>query len=480
MKKIFYILTLCFFSMHLSAQLPDGSIAPNFEVTDLEGNSYELYELLDQGQSVILDIFATWCPPCWNYHTSNALKDAFEAYGPNGTNELFVFGVEGDGSTNIDCLYGPTDCNDSTFGDWVTGVPYPIVNDNSIAGLYNLPYWPVIYVIYPNRQVYEIGQAPVSEIESWLANKPSLTSGPSPTLINTKVVDAQQDYCTDLVVTAPYYMVSNMGDEEVTSVDISVTNNGQVIYEEIWTGNAGPYQLISEIQLPSEVVFGNAVIELTLSNINGSGSSKSYPTHITLEAKNSITVNTSSDDNVANDNTRYEIQNEDGEVVASQSIAAGMANQSYTHFLANTGCYSIWVYDSGGNGLDAELTAMDQDGNVVYYNDYENDPFEALDIKNFNVASLSNTDELASDLKWSVSPNPVQNQLDLNLTAFDDKEVQVSILSVNGLKLFQRISLDLRKGSNTKSINTSELSNGLYFINIESKGKVSTKRFVKI
>ena len=38
-----------------SAQLPDGSIAPDFTATDIDGVEHNLYDLLDEGKKVILE-----------------------------------------------------------------------------------------------------------------------------------------------------------------------------------------------------------------------------------------------------------------------------------------------------------------------------------------------------------------------------------------------------------------------------------------
>ena len=58
------LLTLFVFCMTLSyasfAQLPDGSIAPDFTITTLDGESINLYEVLDAGKSVVLDLSATY------------------------------------------------------------------------------------------------------------------------------------------------------------------------------------------------------------------------------------------------------------------------------------------------------------------------------------------------------------------------------------------------------------------------------------
>ncbi len=156
----------------LNAALPDGSVADDFTLTDINGVSYNLYSYLDQGIPVILDFSATWCPPCWSYHQSGILKDLYNAYGPPGTGEIMVFFIEPDGSTNTACLYGPSGCVGGTQGDWVTGTPYPIIDlvggDLSVATDYNITYYPTLYAISPDRRTWEVGQASQTTWENWL------------------------------------------------------------------------------------------------------------------------------------------------------------------------------------------------------------------------------------------------------------------------------------------------------------------------
>ena len=147
------------------AQIPDGSIAPNFGATDLNGANYSLYSLLDSGYTVFLDISATWCGPCWGYHNSGALEQLYNDYGPGGTNEVRVFFIEGDAATNQACLSGPAGCVGGTQGNWVSGTPYPIIHlqGPSIANSYQISYFPTIFCICPiDRKVYEAGQQSAS------------------------------------------------------------------------------------------------------------------------------------------------------------------------------------------------------------------------------------------------------------------------------------------------------------------------------
>ena len=97
---ILSIIALIIFICPSNAQLSVNSIAPNWTLTDIDGNSHTLYDYLDEGKTVVIDFSTTWCGPCWNYHQSHALKDVYNSYGPNGTDEMMVFWIEGDLETD--------------------------------------------------------------------------------------------------------------------------------------------------------------------------------------------------------------------------------------------------------------------------------------------------------------------------------------------------------------------------------------------
>ncbi|MFK7808340.1 MAG: hypothetical protein AB8F74_11110 [Saprospiraceae bacterium] len=166
----FFVVALLSITSKVQAVLPDGSTAPNWTLTDINGDTYTLYDILDQGKMVAIDFSATWCPPCWNYHQTHALEDLYNNNGPNGTDEVMVFWIEGDLSTNNACLYGPSGCNSSTQGDWVTGVPYPIfdLSSSTVRNQYNVTYWPTIYAICPDRTLFEAGQASYNAWQTWI------------------------------------------------------------------------------------------------------------------------------------------------------------------------------------------------------------------------------------------------------------------------------------------------------------------------
>ena len=152
MKQIILSMAMAFSGLLASAQF---GTAPDFSVTDIDGNSHQLYaDILDQGLIAVVDVSATWCPPCWSLHSSHALQELHEAYGPDGTNQLRVIFYEADGNTTMDDLEGNTG---ATQGDWLDGITYPVINENPVT--LNMDIWapqgfPTVNVIRPSD--YEI------------------------------------------------------------------------------------------------------------------------------------------------------------------------------------------------------------------------------------------------------------------------------------------------------------------------------------
>lgn len=148
MKKLFTSLAV-FLTTGLSfAQI--GAVAPDFTVTDINGNPHTLYSYLNSGKVVLLDVSATWCGPCWGFHNAHYLEDLYAEFGPNGTNEVVVLFYEGDADTGSDALNGT---GGSTQGDWVTGTPYPIINETPLQlnlSVYAPLGFPTINVICPS------------------------------------------------------------------------------------------------------------------------------------------------------------------------------------------------------------------------------------------------------------------------------------------------------------------------------------------
>ena len=280
MKKLLFIAIVALLSFNnTQAQLPDGSVAPNFDLIDLNGTSHSLYSYLDQGYTVFLDFSAVWCGPCWGYHTGGTLEDLFENHGPSGmpgvsantTDDVMIFMIEGDGNS-VDCLNG-LNCSNS-YGDWVNGVNdtdpasgvtlYPIIctdgtsNSTAVTSDYSIGYWPTIYMVCPDRLTTEVGQS---------SNPYGAISACPPPASNdndarTFTYSGPTLTCGDI---APEIMIQNYGLAALTSATINVTVNGNPASSTPWAGNLTTYAT-QNVTLP--VLSGlanNDVVSITVS-----------------------------------------------------------------------------------------------------------------------------------------------------------------------------------------------------------------------
>ncbi len=90
---------------------------------------------------------------------------------------------------------------------------------------------------------------------------------------------------------------------------------------------------------------------------------------------------------------------------------------------------------------------------------------------NNNLAMIS---EIKDYEEFTCYPNPVNNQLHLIFN--NDSPLKVEIIDINGKKLFENY---INPYNRSTQINTSNLSNGLYFIRIINQNNSFTKKFIK-
>ncbi len=154
MKKIILLLALII-NCRAFGQLANGSVAPDFTLTDYYGNTHNLYSYLNSGKTVYLEIFAAHCPGCWSYHQTRTLKSLYNLYGPSGTNEIMVLALEHDEYNDSNAFKGIGDPW-VTQGNWLTGTPYPQFNvegwpDRNVFVDYKVTSYPIVYKICPNK-----------------------------------------------------------------------------------------------------------------------------------------------------------------------------------------------------------------------------------------------------------------------------------------------------------------------------------------
>ena len=339
-KNLFFVLTLFLSVNTIIAQMPNGSIGPDFTEMDINGDTISLYtDFLDQGKPVIMDISATWCGPCWNFHNTHTLKDIYMNYGNAGSEEIGVLFVEGDGSTGMAELQGT---GGSTQGDWITGTPYPIIDNDGIANNYQIAYYPTIYGVCPDRTVYELGQISSSNmIQALITNCSSITSF-NGSLDNAGINSGADEICSgdDVIPTAT---IHNYGTNTITSATIELFELGNTIAIETqnWTGNLTPgsdatiqFSTISSVTNTSNYQF-------TVSNPNGN--TDNYPLYNSASYDVIIVPSTTANSaifSITTDNypeeTTWDIRDGSGNIIASGGPYNGQSNSTFTQSFSTT------------------------------------------------------------------------------------------------------------------------------------------------
>jgi thiol-disulfide isomerase/thioredoxin len=269
MKKIItlsmVLVALVVFSINTTkAQLADYSVAPNFTLKDLNGNTHDLYTYLAQGKTVYVDFSAAWCGPCWGYHNAHHMKALYEKHGPTGmpgvhantTNDVMVFYIEGEDANTYAQLHGVSGAGAlSSQGDWVTGTPYPILDTpgatmSAITAAYSIGYFPTVYMICPDKLIYEVGQVDSNALYN------AKTAGcPIPTAaIDGRILTASSEgwYCGTMNNMSVKFENYSNNSTAISSATINVKDfvTGSTLTTASYSGNLPQYG-VATVSIPS-------------------------------------------------------------------------------------------------------------------------------------------------------------------------------------------------------------------------------------
>ena len=238
MKKnlLFALIILAGFSAN--AQLELEGPAPDFTVTDIDGNVHHLQDYLDDEKIVVLDFFATWCSPCWGKHADHILSNLYKAYGPEGSDEIVVLAVECDTDTDMNDLKGLTDM---TQGDWIKGTPYPITNDPTPRYQYGISAYPSWRKVCPDRSLFILQGPQGNPVYEHYKNQISGCSG-SGNLVgvanHAEITNSTVQLCSNTGTENIDFKIFNLGNNDITNFEVSLKENGTVIHTETFSDEA--------------------------------------------------------------------------------------------------------------------------------------------------------------------------------------------------------------------------------------------------
>lgn len=480
MKKILLLLTAAFTFSAASAQLPDGSLAPNFTGTDLNGNTHNLYEYLSQGYTVVVDVSATWCGPCWNYHNTHALADLWEQHGVDNGGNVVVLFIEGDPQTTEAMLNGQ---GSGTQGDWVDGTPYPIIDDAAIGDILEITYFPTVYTICPNGIITETGA--ISAAQHWNFINQNSCQNVAETDMSVLSYSGDAITCADADLSVE---IGNLGTNTMTSATISVTGvNPPINFN--WTGSLNQFES-ETVDLGTATVVGQVNISITASG-DGVAANNTISNVVAMadDATTNIVVNIKFD-NWAEE-VGWKIRNENGSVVASRAEgyydgqAAG-AEVWESVFVPSTGCYSIEVSDAFGDGLfgsqyggvngHVNIYSVENGNNFGFLWQYNGTYNFDTEFAAANVVTVVGVEETASNVEMNIYPNPANNVANINFAIAQNADVMIDVINMTGAKVATINKGNLAAGSYIHQLDVNNFAAGVYMVNVVANGQVNTMR----
>lgn len=468
----------------LNAQTPAGTVVNNFTLTDINGTSHSLFNYLDQGKMVVIDVSATWCGPCWGYHNTGALNDFYNQYGPTGTNQAMVFFVEGDPTTTSADLNGT---GTNTQGNWVAGENMPIIDLTSAASFENsgmsIDYFPEMYVICPNRVILASGVAgamgTVSNLASYLGQCPPPASQPidvAALSYKGSLVHCEGSY-------TPKVQIQNNGTTALTSATITITQGGNTVSTGTYSGNLATYGVATVNCTPIPNFMGGSLDILVATNGDVAVSNNALNANIGLAvnaASQIVTIDITTDRYASE--TSWKIKNAGGAVVASgggswtdlTATGTTVRPTEQANLQPNT-CYTFEIIDAYGDGIccaygNGSYTLKDASGAILG----TGGEFADIEITAFKTGVLS-INEL-NTIALNVFPNPATEALNVVFEA-TASDYAVSLSDLQGRNVASQ-TIENANGTQTIVFATDNVAKGSYIVTVRSNGATTTKNVV--
>ena len=505
MKKLLLSTAILLAGVSANAQLAPGSVAPNFTVTAYQpwlstagsasNGSFTLYDYLDQGYTVFLDVSATWCGPCWNYHLNGALEDIYAAHGPSGapgvssttTDDVMVIWIEGDGQTADATMLDGS----GSIGNWIepaagNQIQFPMANPasalaNTINNDYAIAYFPTIYRICPNRIIEEVGQLGASALYATVPACPPPASAPADVAALSYTGAAV--HCEGAYT--PSVQIQNNGTSPLTSATVTITQGGTTVSTGTYSGSLSTYGVANVTCSPIANFTGGAIVCTVTTAGDASAANNAMNTNVAAAANavsQYITVNISTDYYASE--TSWAIKSSTGATVAQgggnwndmTTGQAGFTVQAPQLVTLNPSqCYTFEIYDSYGDGIccaygDGAYSLVDANGTTIA----SGGEFGDIDTRAFKTGALG-MDELAT-IAMNVYPNPASSEVNVSFEATNN-DYAVSLMDLQGRVIAAKNMTNLN-GTQVVSFSTENVAKGSYIVTVTVDGLTTTKNVV--
>lgn len=251
MKKFFTFLMFLWFAVPVSAQT-SLTVAEDFTVTDLDGNSFNLFNTLNSNKFVLIDFFYCTCVPC--QQNTPKVQLAFQYFGCNTSNVVFISMDLGD--DNAACRIF-----EENFQN-LPGNKFPSVSGDegggtAVCNTYGITAYPTVILIAPDKSIVERDIWPIANGE-YLASVIEGQGGIPASCSAVGIEEKQSAEFTGFESSFPNPVKS------VFNMKINVVHDAAVSFE--------VFNLLGEkvIELPArEYLKGSFTVQLPVNNLSG-------------------------------------------------------------------------------------------------------------------------------------------------------------------------------------------------------------------
>jgi len=287
--------------------------------------------------------------------------------------------------------------------------------------------------------------------------------------------------------TGAFIYLKNSGTDPISSLELSYTVAGGSTLTYNWNARTIASISMDTIHIPVFILTPgiNQILSVQVSQINGTAFTASAPSTLTINKKvinggGYMTLKLVTDRYA--DETTFKIFNPDGSILLQGGPWSQLStNTTTTRWFAiqpqQIGCYKLEVYDSYGDGINANYGAgyfqVIKYDNTILIND--NGQFGSLARYMINVDAVAGVEEATTN-DVNVYPNPTDGLTNISVNLMNDAYVNVSIYNVYGQMIQVLNDSQMSQGKNDLTFNAANLSSGIYFVRVNIGNETYTKK----
>jgi hypothetical protein len=345
----------------------------------------------------------------------------------------------------------------------------------------DIAYFPVMYVICPNRTILKSGTAgsigTISLLNGYVGDCPAVASSPNDAAILSYQGETKSCEPVDLVV-----KLQNNGTSNLTSATLTASVGGSQVASYNWSGNLGTYDAVDVTIGQYLPVTTGDLVTFGISGTDGNASNNSLSKSIgkaSSGASNNITVKVTLDR--YGSETAWKIRKSSGAIAySSPAYSDASSNGNYPqpdlNIILPDDCYSLEVTDSYGDGFDGSygngsiqifVNGSSIGGVTSFSSESASDKFQ-LDA----VAGLQELGATA----FNVFPNPASDILNVNFEA-TNTSYTVQLSDIQGRVIVNQEFSGLQ-GTQNITLPVADLAKGSYMVNVTSLGVTRSQHVV--